>query len=126
MNRNGFTLIEMIVGMLVLTVGVLALASSTAFVAVQLDSADVRTERAGAQQQVVEQLRSLDFDSVDTATKGAGATVGEYTLWWDVSSLRWALKEVRLYTEGPAFRNGRKDGLAVDTLTVRIPRPVRW
>jgi prepilin-type N-terminal cleavage/methylation domain-containing protein len=123
MNRDGFTLIEVIVGMLIFTIGVLALASSTAFVSLQLNAAEVRTERSMAQQHAIERLRGIDFDSMKSVTKGNGSALGDYEVWWTVSALRWALNEVDIITEGPGYRDGRRDSAMVDTLTVQIPRP---
>ncbi|NIP80991.1 MAG: prepilin-type N-terminal cleavage/methylation domain-containing protein, partial [Gemmatimonadetes bacterium] len=70
MNRDGFSLVEIIVGMLILVVGVLGLASSTGFVAMQIEAADLRTERTVAYQQVAERLRSADFDNVQSRAPG--------------------------------------------------------
>ena len=66
MNRDGVGLIEVIIGILILAVGILAMAASTTFVQVQLWSADMRTERSVARQQVLEELRAAPFDSVAT------------------------------------------------------------
>lgn len=122
MNRDGFTLVEMIIGMLIFAVGVLGLVGSTAFVSLQINAADMRTERSMARQQVVEELRTTDFDAVQTVAKASGTAVGDYTIWWDVSELDWALKQVTLYTEGPAFRDSRRTPAVVDTVNVRIAR----
>lgn len=125
MNRDGFTLVELIVAMMIFMVGVLALASTTGFVGLQLRAADLRTERSLAHQQAMEEIRSKPFDDILTASKGAGAEIGDYTVWWDVNDVQWALKNVAVYTEGPGFRAGYRDPAVVDTITVRISRVVR-
>lgn len=124
MNRKGIGLIEVMVGMLVLTVGVLAMAGSTTYVQMQLWSADMRTERQAARQQVVEELRAIPFDNVTTVAQGDAVTRGDYTLWWDASSLQWALKEIQIYTEGPAVVNGQRQTAVRDTVRVRIARMI--
>lgn len=124
MNRDGFTLIEVIVALLIFAVAILALTSSTGFVGLQMQAADLRTERSVARQQALEKLRAQDFDDILSATKGAGHDVNGYQVWWDVQSLQWALKEVRMYTEGPGFRDGRRQDSMEDTLVVRLARPV--
>jgi prepilin-type N-terminal cleavage/methylation domain-containing protein len=123
MNRGGFTLVEVIVGMLILSVGVIGLASSTGYVSLQLQAADLRTDRSMARQQVVESLHAMDFTALDDVDKASGETIGRFTVWWDVESLRWAIKEVDVYTEGPGFRNGHREASVRDTVTVRIARP---
>lgn len=125
MNRDGMGLIEVIVGMIILTVGVLAMVASTTFVQMQLWSADMRTERSVARQQVVEALRSEPFDSITTRSQGDAVTQGSYTLWWDATLLRWELKEVQMYTQGPAVVNGKRLTGVVDTMTFRIARLIQ-
>lgn len=122
MNRDGVGLIEVIIGILILAVGILAMAASTTFVQVQLWSADMRTERSVARQQVLEELRSVPFDSVVTRAEADAVTRGNYTLWWDATSLRWELKEVEIYARGPAVRNGERETGVVDTMAFRIAR----
>lgn len=122
MNRSGVGLIELMIGMLVLTVAVLALAGSTSFVAIQLQAAGLRTERHTARQQVFEELRTLPFDNVQSRAEGDAVTRGEYTVWWAVSDPAWALKEVEIYTQGPSVRGGERRAIVVDTVTFRIAR----
>lgn len=122
MNRSGVGLIEVMIGMLVLTVGVLALAGSTTFVAVQLQAADMRTERYTARQQMFEELRATPFDDVVTRSEGGAETRGAYALWWTVSEPEWALKEVELYTKGPSARAGDRRAIVEDTVTFHIAR----
>lgn len=124
MNRDGFTLIEVIVALLIFAVAILALTSSTGFVGLQMQAADLRTERSVAQQQTLEEFRATDFDDILTVSKGSGNTLNGYQVWWDVRPLEWALKEIHVYTEGPGFRDGRRREGIQDTLVVRLARPV--
>lgn len=125
MMRDGFSLIEVIVGMLIFATGVLALSASTGFVSLQLHSADLRTERSVAYQQATEKLHAMNFDSIADLDQAAATPVGSYLIWWDVTSLRWALKEVALYSEGPGFVRGRRQEEVTDTLILRVARPVK-
>lgn len=125
MNRSGFSLIEVMVGMLIFVIGIMALAASTGFVSMQLLASDIRTERNVANQRVIEQLRALHFDSVQTRAAGSASTFGHYAMWWDVTTLRWQLKEVSIYSDGPGFQDGRRVESVTDTLVVRIARPVQ-
>ena len=123
--REGFSLIEVIVGMLIFATGVLALSASTGFVSLQLMSADLRTERSVAYQQVTERLHAMPFDSVKDLASANADTVGDYALWWEVDSLRWALKEVEIYSDGPALVGSRREASVTDSLIIRIARPVK-
>lgn len=125
MKREGMGLIEVIVGMMILTVGVLAMVASTAFVQMQVWSADMRTERSVVRQQVLEGIRSAPFDSIATRSQGDAVTQGDYALWWDATSLRWELKEIRMYTRGPAIIDGQRQTGVVDTMTFRVARLIQ-
>ena len=123
MNRDGFTLVEVIVGMMILVIAAVALAGSTGYVGMQLQASDLRTNRMMARQQVIEELHAMQFDNVVNRAQGSATMRDGFSVWWDVSSLRWALKDVAIYTEGPGFRDGRFSGTLRDTVNVRIARP---
>ena len=125
MSRSGFSLIEVMVGMLIFAVGVLALSASTGYMGLQIRAADMRTERSVAFQQVSEQLQAAPFDDVVDLTQANAQVIGSYLAWWDVDSLSWALKEVAVVTEGPGFIDGQRADEVVDTLIIRLARPVR-
>lgn len=125
MNRDGFSLIEVMIGMLIFVVGVLALAATTGFVSVQLQAANLRSDRSIVNQQAAERLRAVDFETgvVDLAAADAIA-LGEYSVWWEVDEIDWDLREVAIISEGPAYREGQRQTAVVDTMTIRIARPV--
>lgn len=125
MSRSGFSLIEVMVGMLIFAVGVLALSASTGYMGLQIRAADMRTERSVTFQQVSEQLQAKQFDEVVDLNESDAMVIGSYEAWWDVDSLSWALKEVSIFTEGPGFVDGQRADEVEDTLIVRIARPVR-
>lgn len=125
MNRDGFSLIEIMVGMLVFALGVLALTASTGYVSMQIQAADVRTERSVAVQRIAEQLHATEYDDLASRSKGDALSVGEFDIWWDVQSLGWGLSEVDLYSEGPGFSGGRRIPGVGDTLIIRIARPMK-
>jgi Tfp pilus assembly protein PilV len=123
MNRDGFSVIEVLIGLIILTMGVLALASSTGYISTQVRVADLRTERSTAYDAAAEQLRAMDFDSVQDVTYATAQVESRYKVWWTVTSLHWALKDVTLYSEGPGFVGGRLATDARDTISMRIARP---
>lgn len=123
MNRSGFTLIEVMIGMLVFTIAMVALASSTGFVGMQLQASDLRTERSTAYQQVIEHIHATEFDAIASRASNNPEIVGEYSLWWNVTTLRWALKEVEVYAKGPAYLDGNRHNIVEDTLVFRVARP---
>jgi prepilin-type N-terminal cleavage/methylation domain-containing protein len=122
-NPGGFSLVEVIVAMMVLSFGLLAMAASTGYIATQLRSTTWDTERNLARQQVIEQLRSTIFANVTTNT--TGQAIGSYTVRWNVTNVNGAQRSVQLITTGPAYRQSNRRTLTtvVDTATIMILSP---
>lgn len=64
-RRGGFSLIELMIGMLVLSVGILAVASMFPMAYVVVDNAGDLTMSITAARQVLENVRSVPFDSLN-------------------------------------------------------------
>ena len=101
--RGGFSLVEIIAAIMILSSGLLAMAASMTFVSAQLRSSAFDTQRNLARQQVIEQLRGTFFTDVNTNT--TGVSVGRYTVRWNVTTLaNSAIRRVQVITSGPAYR----------------------
>lgn len=123
-NREGFSLVEIIVAMLILSFGLLAMAASSAYVFGQIRSNAFDTQRNLARQQVIEQLRGTFFSNI--ATNSTGLSVGRYVVTWTVTQPTSAVKRLNVITSGPAY--GRTSSKAsrvtvVDTAQVEIVSP---
>lgn len=98
-GSEGFTLVEIIIAMVVLAVGVLGVAGTTAYVVRQVTLANVMTQRAVALQTAVERLQSLPYDSV-----GSGSdSVGRFGLTWTSTTETSTSKLVDIVTTGPGL-----------------------
>ena len=86
--RPGFTVIELIVTIVVLTVGLLAMAANSAVIGRQMRSTRVMTEAASTAQARFEMLRSVPC----TALSGGTATVGEITEVWTATNATRAVE----------------------------------
>ena len=64
-GRDGFSIVEVIVAMLILTVGLLGLAAATGHVIRNTETGKVDTERAQVRQSAVELLRARAADNFD-------------------------------------------------------------
>ena len=125
MNNRGLSLIEVVVALLVLTVGLLGLAAGTGFVIRSTEVARVDTNRAAAIQSGIEALRAVPFADVGTDTREIGA----FTISWSQldSATDWRLMQI--IVDGPGRTPGGGTGLqglsttAVDTVTYRLIRP---
>jgi len=123
-GQAGFTLVEVIVAIIILTFGLLGMAGTTALVVRQITLADVSTERAVALQTTLERLQALPFDSVASSSD----SVGIFGVRWTVVTPTDQWKEVTVVTTGPG--SGRGSGgfpmissSVPDTFTYRIIRP---
>jgi Tfp pilus assembly protein PilV len=95
--EGGFSVVEVIVAMLILTVGVLGLAGTTALVVRQVTLGEMTTQRAAAFQSAIEQLRARDWESV-----GAGSsTVGRYDVNWWIEEEFAQSRVMKVVTVGP-------------------------
>lgn len=120
---TGFTLLELIVSMVVLTYGVLGVAGSTIYVLRQVTVADLGTTRVAAVRSVVERVRAQPFDTVGSGTD----SLGLYSLEWTSTRQGSGSKLIRVISTGPGLTttgDGPRIVPAVgDTFTYLIVRP---
>lgn len=120
-SRAGFSMIEVIVAMVILVVGVLGLAGTTAYIVRQITLSDLMTERSAAFQTVVDRLQSLPFDSV-----GAGSdSIGVFAVTWSSVITGPQNKLVTIVTVGPGVGGTTfptNDPQVVDTFQFRVLR----
>ena len=118
----GFTMVEVIIAIIVLAIGVLGLAGTTAYVVRQVTLADLMTERAVALQSVVEQLQATSFPSVGSGTD----SVGVFEVKWSSVSESSTSKVVTVITKGPGLGSPSGSAVAflgpnvVDTFQFRV------
>lgn len=112
-QRSGFTLLEVMVAVVVLTVGLMGLAGATTYVLRQVNVSELKTERSLAKQTALERIRAAGhgqlLEGVDT--------VGDYIVKWSSEQPTPNLQRVRLVSVGPGLaRTG--DGVAMMSNTV--------
>lgn len=120
-GEGGFSMIEVIVAMLILTIGVLGLAGTTAYIVRQVTLGDLMTERSAAFQTIIDRLQSLPYDQVTNGTD----TIGVFTITWTSTNSGPQNKIVRMITVGPGLGGAlvpQNDPQAVDTFTFRVLR----
>lgn len=120
----GFSLIELMVALVILTVGVLGLAAVTAFTVQNVTAAELDTARGQALQTVVERLRALPYDSL----RSGDAVVGDYKVTWSVTD-NVNSSTITVVTLGPGMTPGYDgampsiSGAVADTFTYTVPDP---
>ncbi len=120
-DRSGFSLIEVVVGVMLLAVGVLGLGGTTAHVVRQITLSDLMTERSAAFQTTIDRLQSLPYDSVTSGADSGG-----------IFAIRWASvadgpqnKIVTIVTTGPGLGGTAfptNEPAVADTFQFRILR----
>lgn len=105
-RSDGFTVIELLVALVVLSVGLLAMASVMGTLILQTRAADIRTERSFAVQQVSERLRAQSFTSIADRAEADAETVGSYDVWWNISAATSTKRQIAVFTKGPAYVPG--------------------
>ncbi len=121
-DRTGFTIVEVIIAMVILTVGVLGLAGTTAYIVRQVTLADLMTERAAAFQTTIDRIQSLPYDNV---TSGSDS-VGVFWVTWSATASGAQNKLVTILTRGPGLDPASAfpalGPTVVDTFTFRVLR----
>lgn len=92
-------MVEVVIAMVILTVGVLGLAGTTGYIVRNITLADLMTERSAAFQTIADRLQSLPFDSV---TSGSDS-VGIFAVKWTSTYAGGQNKVVTIVTVGPGL-----------------------
>lgn len=122
-SREGFSLVELMVAVIILAFGVLGMAGTTMYVVRQVTAADLETERSAALQSGLERIRAIPFDSLAAGSD----SVGEYAISWEIVNQTKQAAEVDLITVGPGSA-GSQGGMAkirkdvTDTFTITVIR----
>lgn len=125
MNRaraaGGFTIVEVLIAIVILAVGMLALATTSIVATTQVKIADLKTEESVAVQQAVEMLKAVPFDSIQPRAEASALRFGSYQVWWSVASPNRFLYRVTVFTKGPGYDAGAGWVTAArDTFVVEI------
>lgn len=122
-SELGVSMVEVIMAMVILTVGSLGMAGTTLHVVREVAVGKVTSERASATQSVLERVRALPFDSVDAGSQ----SVGSFVVTWSIPEENVRTKLVHLVSVGPGLVTGSNGPAlvanATDTLTFRLYRP---
>ncbi len=113
-NRDGYSLVEVIIAMFLLTGGMLGMASATAGMSRMLSRADHSTTVATYGKEVLERLRAGGCDALTDSTASFD---GHYQFSWTITTPTGTnTKRIRLVASYPGERSTR-----VDTLETSVP-----
>ena len=123
-NERGFSIVELMIALVILTVGLLSMAATTGYVATEVRAGDLRTERAAALQQVIENLKAMPFSSLASVDEANAVTVGDFQFWWTVTQ-SGLLADIEIYSKAVRALPGAAGHGAVarDTFSFSIVSP---
>ncbi|HEY8470563.1 MAG TPA: prepilin-type N-terminal cleavage/methylation domain-containing protein [Longimicrobiales bacterium] len=123
-SEGGFSLVELMIALVILTVGLLSLAAATGYVSSQVHAGDLRTERAAALQQVIENLRATPFQNLASVDESQAITVGDFRFWWTVNRTGY-FAQVDVYSRAVRALPGAPNhgAVATDTFSFSIVMP---
>ncbi len=121
-RRAGFSLVELIIALLILSVAILAMGASTGHVMAQIQAAELRTERMSAVRGAAEVLRGTAWGSLTTVCQSGSDDFGtdHYTVSCTVTQPSTNLQVVQLVTVGPGFVAGKFTTTVADTFAISI------
>jgi len=122
--RSGFSLVEVVFAMLIMSVGLLGMAATTTALVHQTNISALRTKRALAMQQGVERVRTLSYDSISSGSD----SLGIFAVSWSLTAESDLAKTVRIVTMGPGLVSHDDSPRTIeynvpDTFNYRVLRP---
>lgn len=127
----GFSAVEVIIGLLILSLAILAMGASTSRAMAQIQASEFRTERMEAVRKASESLRASASTPVGWANLADECATDPYvsTGSFDVTCVVSAAGEVTrvtLITDGPAFIDGSFRQSVRDSLfSISLAKPVK-
>ncbi len=123
-EQAGFSIVEVIVALIILSFGILAMGASTGYVMRQVQASELRSERVAAIRAASERIRDADWAALDAAfCHDPPATTDHYTVQCSVSTVN-RVKRVQLIATGPGFQGGRFVEQMTETFAISLAQPL--
>ncbi len=126
-DRQGFSIVELIIALVILTAGLLAMASASGFSTLSVQMAAARTARAAAVASEIEGVRAQSYtitgyNSIVAKPQALADTLDGYSLWYDVTRNQNSLN-ITVHSLGRSYvlRQGWRD--VEEQFTASIVRP---
>lgn len=123
-RREGFSLVEVVVSMLILSVGVLAMGGSTGYMLSQVRLAGFMTDRNVAVREVGERLRAIEWTDVPATCNTTTFNVGDYSVTCTTQQLGVHVQRVDLVSVGPGYVSGKVVTEVPDTTAIILAEPL--
>lgn len=123
-NRTGFSLVEVIVAMMILSFGVMAMGASTGYVMRQVRASELRSERVAAVREASELIRGTQWAQIPTVCGSGDLIAKRYTVTCEATP-SGRLMQVRLRTTGPGYKDGQFVPEMAETFAINLAQPVQ-
>ena len=122
--RSGFSLVEVVFAMLIMSVGLLGMAATVTTFVHQTNISALKGQRALAMQQGVERVRAGPYDSISSGSD----SLGVFGVSWSMAAESDLVKTVRIVTVGPGLVSSPDAPSVIqhnvpDTFNYRVLRP---
>ena len=118
-KRGGFTIVELVVSIIILSIGIIGLASTAAYVTRQMAGSKVQTIAASIAQNRIDSLTSIGCSRLVAPLSGSATTRGIAESWTVTDTLGLNVKKITLSMTVPVRRGAPK------TLTYKTYIPCR-
>jgi len=128
-SRAGFSIVEVIIALMILTFGLLAMASASGYASLEVRMSAARTQRTAAVGGAIEQIRATTSTSTtwtDLASRDSASawTISGFQVWYDVGAATGSRRDITLYSRGPGYaKPGGWQMHVKDTYILTLVRP---
>lgn len=123
-DRGGFSVVEVIVAMMILSFGVLAMGASTGYVMRQVRASELRSERVAAVREASELIRGTEWAQIPAVCGSGDLVANRYTVTCEATP-NGRLMQVRIRTTGPGYQDGRFIPEMAETFAINLAQPVQ-
>lgn len=123
-RRSGFSMAELVVAIVILSVGIVSMAGTSTWVVRQVTLSRITTERAVARQSAIDGLLADPFADI----AGGSGTFGIFDVTWTVTADVGSYKTLQVVTVGLGRAPGSREMTTLstevaDTLVLTVPSP---
>ncbi len=136
--RGGFSLVELVIALVILTMGMLAMAAGSSFATIQVRGSGIRSQRTAAVAATIEQIRAgaataKGFDTIPPLPKASARLYGRISVWYDTATPPIpalvnpsGVKRFTIWTQGPTYVAGKGwVASSVEGVVFDLYRPIR-
>lgn len=123
-TRDGFSLVELIVALVILSVGILSMGASTGYIMNQIRLSELRSERMAAVRQAAEIVRGHAWTEVGQLCADSTFRLEQFEVSCRVTTPSTTLQRVQLVSTGPGYEGGRFVQGVVETFAISLAQPM--